>query len=300
MSLSIISNRVQNNENYDLTKKFITAFNYVLKTEYSDLAAKAEIMRLPNEEIIKNSFKQIEPIKIYNSTQWLSQKIVTELFDQLLKSYRSLQNNQEYSTSYIQASYRSLKNTLLQYLSWDTTHGLELAYKQYEKSSNMTDRLAALQALNNHKSPLRKKALDNFQERYCNDQLVLDKWLFLEASHPYTDTLDRVKNLLSHTSFNIENPNKIRSLLGTFANYNATAFHNTSGQGYKFIADQVIIIDKFNPQASARLASAFQQWSNYKESYSVLMKNELIRIINTKNISKNLTEIVLKSLEFTV
>jgi len=297
MALRVITNRINGNDSKDALATFLEAVGFVLAAEYSDLSAKAEILKLPTEAIVKNTTPLIEPIKTCDSINWLSQQMIANFFDHLFVSYKNLETDEKYSPSHAQASQRSLKNTLLQYLSWDNDRGLNLAYQQYKKSNNMTDRLCALQALNNHKSPLRDNALKDFHDRYCNDSLVLDKWLFLEASHPYRETLDRVKTLLSHNNFNIENPNKIRSLLGAFANSNATAFHQTSGEGYKFIADQVIIIDQFNPQASAKLAGAFQQWRRHENSYSARMKNQLTRIANIKKLSKNLNEIVIKSLE---
>ena len=127
----------------------------------------------------------------------------------------------------------------------------------------MTDRWSALHCLNDIECKQRSDALAHFSARYADEPLVLDKWLSLEAKSATEGTLERVKKLLTHPSYNGKNPNRIRALVGSFANGNAIGFHNGRGDGYKFVADQILEINQFNPQVAARLAGAFQKWKRY-------------------------------------
>jgi len=136
-----------------------------------------------------------------------------------------------------------------------------------------------------------------FHERYAEDPLVLDKWFSLEAMSARPGALPRVQNLLNHPKYDQNNPNRIRALIGTFALKNATAFHDQSGSGYSFVADQIIEIDAFNPQVAARLAGSFQKWKRFDKPRQALMQDELVRMSRHKNASKDLLEIVSKLLD---
>jgi aminopeptidase N len=104
-----------------------------------------------------------------------------------------------------------------------------------------------------------------------------------------------VKKLTKHPVFTVKNPNKVRALIGAFSS-NAIRFHDPSGAGYEFLADHVITIDPLNPQIAARLVSAFTLWKRYDEKRKMLMQAQLERILTTPKLSKDVYEVVSKSL----
>jgi len=114
------------------------------------------------------------------------------------------------------------------------------------------------------------------------------------ASTP--DALETVKGLMSHEAFDANNPNTLRSVVNTFAGANPAAFHKADGSGYKFIGDQVIEIDKRNPQVAARLCNAFNTWRRFGAERQELMKGELARIKASPGLSKDTFEIASRSL----
>ena len=124
----------------------------------------------------------------------------------------------------------------------------------------MTDRMAALETLSLHDRPERAAALDDFYARYADDPLIIDKWLALQAAIPEPATLDRVRALTKHPAFSIANPNRVRALIGSFAQANHTQFNRGDGAGYDFVADFVLALDPKNPQVAARLMGAFRSW----------------------------------------
>ena len=104
-----------------------------------------------------------------------------------------------------------------------------------------------------------------------------------------------VKALMGHEAFDANNPNRFRALVNTFAAANPNAFHAKDGQGYAFIAEQTIELDKKNPQVAARLAGSFNTWRRHDEARQALMKAQLERIA-AEATSKDTKEIVGRAL----
>jgi aminopeptidase N len=105
-----------------------------------------------------------------------------------------------------------------------------------------------------------------------------------------------VKALTQHSVFKLTNPNKIRALIGAFCQGNPVRFHAAGGEGYRFLGDYVLKLDTLNPQVAARLVSAFNLWRRYDENRQALMKEQLERIAKAPQISKDVYEVVAKSL----
>ena len=97
---------------------------------------------------------------------------------------------------------------------------------------------------------------------------------------------------MQHPAFSIQNPNKVRSLIGVFAMLNPTGFHAADGGGYVFNADRVIELNAINPQVAARMAAAFNRWKRYDEQRQELMKAQLERIAGVDGLSRDVAEIV--------
>jgi len=160
----------------------------------------------------------------------------------------------------------------------------------------MTDRLAALTVLTLIPSVVRERAIEDFADRYRAEPLVLDKWLALQAMIPEPDTLDRVKRLMSHPTFSMANPNRVRSLIGSFSLNNPTQFNRQDGAGYDFLADIVLELDAANPQVAARLLTAFGPWRTMEPKRRQKAEVALRRIAGRTNLSPDVSDIVLRSL----
>jgi aminopeptidase N len=160
----------------------------------------------------------------------------------------------------------------------------------------MTDRQGALTTLVNGDSPLREQALDAFYQRYAGNGLVLDKWFQTQALSAREDTAEMVERLAAHRDFTLSNPNRARSLIGAFS-VNQRAFHDPSGRGYRFVADQLIALDKLNPQTAAKLIPPLGRWKRFDAARATLMRAELERIVATPGLSKDMFEQATKSLD---
>jgi aminopeptidase N len=176
----------------------------------------------------------------------------------------------------------------------------EVCLDQFNKSTNMTDVHAALTALVNSDAPFidnaKDKALRLFYRRWQNEPLVVNQWLALQAACPLPGTLEQVSALAGHEAFDIRNPNKVRSLVGVFSNANPINFHTVTGFGYMFLADKVLELNNMNPQIAARLLAPLTKWHRYDENRQNLMRNQLERIVAEGNLSRDVYEVVTKSL----
>ncbi|RZM09387.1 MAG: DUF3458 domain-containing protein, partial [Sphingomonas sp.] len=142
----------------------------------------------------------------------------------------------------------------------------------------------------------REAALDIFYNRYAGDPLVIDKWFQTQALSPRLDTADVVAALARHPDFSLANPNRARALVGAFG-VNQRAFHRADGAGYAFLADQLIALDRLNPQTAAKLLPPLGRWRRLDEARATMMRTQLERILATPNLSRDLSEQASRSLE---
>jgi aminopeptidase N len=192
---------------------------------------------------------------------------------------------------------RTLKNTCLDFLAMTgRDEAIARALAQYRSADNMTDRMAALQTLALQDRPERAEALEDFYRRYADDPLIIDKWLALQAGIPEAATLDRVRALTSHPAFSMANPNRVRALIGAFAQGNQTQFNRADGAGYDFVADIVICLDPKNPQVAARLMGAFRSWRSLEATRRARAEETLRRVASTSGLSRDVTDIVARTL----
>jgi aminopeptidase N len=160
----------------------------------------------------------------------------------------------------------------------------------------MTDKIGGMAPLVDMDGEERAKALKQFYDQWRANPLVTDKWMSLQAMSCRPDTLAQVKALTKHGAFNIENPNRVRSLIGAFVMNNQLRFHALDGAGYAFLADNIMKLDKLNPQVAARLCGAFETWRRFDGKRQKLMREQLMRIKDAKNLSRNVQEITEKTL----
>ena len=181
----------------------------------------------------------------------------------------------------------------------DKDEAVALAQQQFVQASNMTDQLSGLRCLVNSGAEaaveLKRDALASFYKQWSHEPLVVDQWFVVQAVCQLPGSLAQVKQLLEHADFDIRNPNKVRSLIGAFCGQNHVGFHDTSGEGYEFLADQVLVLDKLNPQIASRLLTPLTRWRKFSAKRQGLMQAQLRRIKAQEELSKDLFEIIEKS-----
>jgi len=273
----------------------IRAIGATLRSNALDPAFKGEAILLPSESLIADRMEVVDPDTIHAARERLRTAIGNALTDDLLAAHKSggVAGDDLSPTA---KGTRRLRTVALGFIAAaDEARAASLAKVQFDAADNMTDRQGALGVLVSLTAPERAEALDAFYTRFKNDPLVLDKWFALQAAAQRSDTVDAVLKLAGHTDFMITNPNRLRSLAGTFAG-NHWAFHSADGRGYAFLADIIIAADKLNPQIAARLVPPLGRWRRFEPKRAEMMRRALERIVAVPGLSKDVFEQASKSL----
>ena len=220
----------------------------------------AQALALPGEaDIAREIGRDVDPDAIYAARHALRAGVGARLADALSAARDGHAVVGAYSPDAASAGRRSLRNAALDLLcATGSPRFIAIAAEQYRDADNMTDRMAALSILSLHPTPERTDAIADFYARYSADHLLIDKWFALQAAIPETATLEKVGTLTSHPLYTIKNPNRVRALIGTFAQANPTQFNRPDGAGYDFVAEAVMTLDDINAQVAARLVGAFR------------------------------------------
>ena len=291
----------QRGEALQLDQRLVAALRSLLEDESLDQAMVAEMLSLPSEAYLTEISEVADVDAIHAARDCARQGIATALFDLFWKRYQA---NREVSrrTPYVAESShfarRALQNIALSYLMLSGKPEVVAAcVEQFDQADNMTERLTALAVLvNSDFQAERDKALDTFAGHFKDNPLVMDQWFSVQAGNTQPGGLERVQHLMQHPAFTLKNPNKVRALIGAFANQNLVNFHRADGAGYRFLADQVIVLNTLNPQIASRLLAPLTRWRKYDASRQGLMRKELERILASGELSSDVYEVVSKSL----
>ena len=252
----------------------------------------------PSEaDIAREIGRDVDPDAVFAARRKLRGAIGARHGAALADTYRRMAAIGPYRPDAEGAGRRTLKNVCLDLMAMtETGEAIARAFAQYQDADNMTDRMAALETLALHDRTERASALDDFYRRYADDPLIIDKWLSLQAAIPEPATLDRVRALTRHPAFSVSNPNRIRALVGSFAQVNHTQFNRADGAGYDFVGDFVLSLDPKNPQVAARLMGAFRSWRALEAKRRERAEAVLRRVAAAPALSRDVHDIVARTL----
>ncbi|MEJ2059187.1 MAG: aminopeptidase N [Gammaproteobacteria bacterium] len=279
-----------------LAPEFIDAYAQLLSDQDADPALIAEALRLPSVSYLIDQMDSADPEALHATRRFVRHTLAQSLREVMLERYHA-GVDEHYSKSPEAIARRSLKNVCLGYLLELREADLcDLAVEQARAADNMTDVLGALRGVNDIDCEQRDQALTDFETRWRDDSLVLDKWFSLQATSAIPGALERVRALMDHPCFSIRNPNRVRALIGSFVAANPLHFHAPDGSGYRFLAEQVAELDKLNPQVAARLAKQFSRWQRFEPGRSGHMRTALESLAAREGLSKDVYEVVTLSL----
>ena len=284
-------------KDYAIQPELIRAFEKTLTDTLADKALIAQILTVPTETELGDRMDFIDVDAIHDARDFFLKSLACELRGLFRQVFEENRDSRPYTIDAESMAQRKLKNVALGYLALSDDNSAEFLYGEFTRAGNMTDSLSALSLLADMDHDLKHKALEQFYATWKKDTLVLDKWFTVQAASRCSDTLDAVRMLCGHPDFTMKNPNKVRALIGTFSQANPVVFHGSQGQGYAFLADKVILLDRINTSIAARMVSAFNKWKRYDLERQSLIKKELERILGSDNLSKGVYEIVSKALE---
>jgi len=276
---------------------FAEAMGRVLTDGSRDPAFAAECLELPSEGYLAECCGVADPDAIHKARLQAIREIATRYRTRFEGAFRHFTVPGAYSPDAVAAGRRALRNAALGYVSSiDDATSRALAFLEFRRAENMTDAMAALGCLANSAGAERERALAMFYDKWKDEALVLDKWFRVQAASWLPGTVERVKALAAHPAFDLRNPNRARSLLHTFALSNPLHFHAADGSGYRWVAEQVVALDRLNPQVASRLARAYDRWKKYDEGRQAHARAALEQIRGTEGLSPNVAEVVGRAL----
>ncbi|OIN25810.1 aminopeptidase N [Vibrio barjaei] len=288
-------NSVQSGSSVELPSLVIDAFKGVLLNKDLEEAFIAEALSLPSFNEVAGWYKTVDVDAVCDVLKDIKSLLADALQDELSALYHTL-TQADYSIEHDAIGKRSLRNLCLQYLV-NVDEYQYLAEQQYRDANNMTDTIAAMTAANSASLSCRQLLMDDYSEKWSHDGLVMDKWFALQGANPAINALENVKYCMSHKAFSLSNPNRTRSLIGSFLNMNPRRFHDISGEGYQFAGEILTQLNESNPQVASRLIDPLLKLKKYDEKRQELIKVELNKLRSLDNLAKDLFEKVTKALE---
>ncbi len=298
LAVDVIQSLVGAADDAEVEPRLIEAYRNLVSDTDLDQALVAKMLQLPSEAYLIELAENADVPAIHQAREAVLKCLAHALRDELLACYQRNLETGAYEVTPEAIARRSLRNTALAWLLMiNDEKGRTMAVSQMNDADNMTDRMGALRALvNSDYEDDRRQALDEFYNSFRDDPQVVEQWFSVQAASDRAGQLPDIRKLLEHPAFDWKNPNKIRSVVGAFAGQNLAAFHNPDGSGYDFLADQVCRLDDSNPQIAARLVTPLTRWQKFAPAYSGQMKSALERIRDKEGLSRDVYEVVHKSL----
>ncbi len=288
-------NNVQTGSEVQLSEDLIDAFRGVLLDENLEPAFIAQVFSLPSINEITGWYKQIDVDAVDTVLNSITVSLSAALEDELSATYHTLKQA-EYTIDHAAIGKRALRNQCLQFLA-HTDKGNTLVKAQYEAANNMTDTIAAMSAANSAQLECREELMADYSDKWKHDGLVMDKWFALQGTNPEEDALEKVKATMNHEAFSLKNPNRTRSLIGSFLAANPVRFHDKSGSGYQFAGEILRQLNDSNPQVASRMIDPLLKFRKYDEARQAMIRAELEKLKAMDNLAKDLFEKVTKALD---
>ncbi|PXW76459.1 aminopeptidase N [Blastomonas natatoria] len=276
--------------------EIIAVFGDLVSDQRIDDSMRAEILSLPTEAFLGEQMLVVRPEAIHAARRALRKAIGLRLLDPW-RIVHERASAVPYSLSREARGARKVKSLALGYIaSAEASDAAAIAFDQFARADNMTDRQGALAILASMQADERETALDSFYNRYQGNALVIDKWFSLQTGSAHPRVHEQMLELIRHKDFTLTNPNRVRALYWPFVS-NQAVFHEASGRGYELLTDLVLKLDPLNPQTTARFIAPLGRWRRFDEARAGMMRGCLERILAQPGLSKDVTEQVVKSLE---
>lgn len=284
----------ERNEPLCVPEALLGAYGSVLQDQKMDPALATEILTLPGEGTLLELFTSADVDHIHVAREFLLDAVATRHAELWHAAYQRHHIGGDYTTDGAAMARRALANLALLYLA-RAGLGEERVTAHYRQANNMTDTLAAMQAASVADLPVLASLLADFEQKWQHDGLVMDNWFRLQAGRHDAQTLERVKALLEHPSFSLQNPNRVRALIGSFA-ANPVVFHARDGSGYRFLRAMLTQLNSINPQVAARLIVPMIQFGRLDSTRKAMIREELQALAQLPDLARDLYEKISRAL----
>ena len=277
---------------------YVRAFGLTLGASDLDGRYRALALSLPDFTYLGEQMAEVDVERLHASREAVVRALAQRHRDTFARLWSTLAPDGAYRNDGASIARRALRNACLGYLCrGDGPDARAPAYEQFREADNMTDQIAALACIaEGERSDARERALDAFYRQWSGEPLVMDKWFALQARSESPDALAHVRALMSHPAYDPRNPNRIRALVGSFCHGNPLRFHAADGSGYDFLREQVLRLDRQNPQVASRLVGARNRWRKYDPARQARMREALREIVGQAGLSRDVYEVASKAL----
>ena len=273
--------------NHTLTPnpEIIDALGHVLLDKKIDPQFKSLMLQFPGDGILAQE-EEVLDAKVFDLANHSLTKAFVDKYEDSILSLYNFHHSQD------SIGDRALKNHLLFLLvEANYSNSIHIAFEQYTKANNMTEKINAIVALCKTNSKEKMVALSEFFDRCKDDSVVYNKWLQVQASSRVHDTFEIVQKISITPPFSLENPNNIYSLISVLAG-NHLVMQREKEKTFSWICDKIIEIDKKNPQVAARVCNNFNFVKKFPEDVKTIAQSEIRRVLKTAGLSKNSRELL--------
>ncbi len=275
-------------------KLFSNSVKEIINNTSIDNSIISLILTPPSYKTFQNTLSNYDPLELYSLRNNYLMKFYKNLEDDL---YNLFKNSLEKFYTNLDIKIRPLLKVLLEALCIIDNKFASNISEEFYNSKIMEIKIMGLIACIKYNHSSSVKLLENFYNEFQNDKIVLEKWFQIKSSYNnlYLDGIDTVKGILKDKNFEYKNPNFVRATIGSFQNNNIELFHAKDDSGYKFVANQIITIDKSNPQIAARIVTPMTNISKFNHNTKKRIKRYLQLILNS-NPSNDVHEVISKAL----
>ena len=300
--LMALTDAVEAGRTLALDEAFVGVVRSTLEDPALSPAFKEQALTLPAEGFIGEQRPVIEPGAIRAARRFMLDELGRRLASEWKATYDAMAVEGPYSPDHASSGMRGLRNLALGYLvDADVPGALELARGQLAAAENMTELQGALTAIVNSAAPYKADVLAQLARAWSNEPLLMNKWLQVQATAMAQPTeppgVERVRVLMRHPAFSLDNPNAVFALLRAFCVLNEAEFHRRGADGYGLWVEAVLTLDRINPTVAARIARALDRWRRFAADRQQAMRAALERVAAADHLSRDVREIVTKSLE---
>ncbi|MFD1006799.1 aminopeptidase N [Oceanisphaera ostreae] len=274
-------------------RPLLDVFRATLEDETLDKALQAQMLMLPDIGSLLELFEQVDIDLLGQVHAQLHKELAVALQPLWLHAYEHNRTPQ-YSIAHPDIAKRAIKNVALSYLALANEAGL--VQQQYQTADNMTDTLAAMKAAVRAELTEAGALLADFEGKWQQDGLVLDNWFRLQATAPGDDTVARIQQLMTHPTFSLNNPNRVRAVVGAFIMGNPLQFHRLDGAGYDLLVSVLTQLNLSNPQVASRLITPLIQFARLDDARQQQIKARLQQLMALPDLSRDLFEKISKAL----
>lgn len=268
----------------------------VLEDQTLSHAIKATMLNLPSYQLLVDSMSDVDAQALIAARNAVKQRIAEGFADQWADLTRNLASADAYTFNAAESGRRDLQWLALYYwVCTGSAEALTFAEAHYRAANNQTDRFNGIMAVMKSSDVVRQQVLrDHFYRQWKDDTQMVETWFGMQSNAQSVEVAV-LRELMQHDAFDMTNPNKVRAVLGNFA-MNFEAFHDAKGDGYQFIADQIIALNAINPQVAARFVKILENWRKFSAERGELMKKALTKILAAENLSPDVLEMTQKAL----